>query len=313
VLNGFQVKNSSFQEEKMYSSTNPDLSKSRISQSDVAIKGKTPNIAAMSPVQKSTLAGLPIPQHNIATILFMFAWPAAWYTVLIYVIGRYFIPTGGTTPTWLRMIIIILSSGAELAAGLVLLRREGYQLTIASLRSRISLQWPKGWKAWGVAVLVLIVGMALSMAMGPLNRALASVSGFMPPAWWGPASNPTVAVNSAADVFTDIHLVGNYGFVLFYFIIGLVFNIFGEEIYYRGYLLPRMKGVFGSWGWVANGTLFTLKHVYQRWLWPGLLIGGLSFAFAAGPLGSLPLAMVYHWVGNFLIQMFSLVQVALGI
>lgn len=30
----------------------------------------------------------------------MFAWPAVWYTLLIYVIGRQFIPEGGKTPTW---------------------------------------------------------------------------------------------------------------------------------------------------------------------------------------------------------------------
>jgi membrane protease YdiL (CAAX protease family) len=87
-------------------------------------------------------------------------------------------------------------------------------------------------------------------------------------------------------VFPDITLKGNFAFVLLYFIIGLVFNIFGEEIYYRGFLLPRMRGVFGKWDWVANGLLFTLKHVYQRWLFPGILVGGLAFAFAAGPLAS---------------------------
>jgi len=64
---------------------------------------------------------------------------------------------------------------------------------------------------------------------------------------------------------------------------------------------------------VANGVLFTLKHAYQRWLYPGILVGGLAFAFAAGPLCSLPLAMVYHWAGNFLFQVVFLVLAALGV
>ena len=100
---------------------------------------------------------------------------------------------------------------------------------------------------------------------------------------------------------------------MLYIAIGLVFNIFGEEIYYRGYLLSRMRGAFGKWDWVANGVLFTLKHVYQRWLYPGILVGGLGFAFAAGPLGSLPLAMVFHWIGNFLFQIVFLFTVASGV
>ena len=122
----------------------------------------------------------------------MFAWPAAWYTFLIYVIGRQFIPAGGTTPTWLLLLVTALGGGAELAAGLVLLRREGYRLAVAALRERLRLRWPKGWKAWAVVVIVFIVCLSISMAMGPVNRMLASVPGFTPPAWWPAASNPAV-------------------------------------------------------------------------------------------------------------------------
>lgn len=254
-----------------------------------------------------------IPQYRLGKIILMFVWPAVWFTFLIYIVGRQFIQSGGTTPTWLLLTITVLGTGAELVAGLVLLRREGYRLTLGELRDRIRWKWPKGWKAWILAVIVFILGMSLSMMMGPANRALASVPGFLPPEWWPAASNPLVPVKSAADAFPDITLERNYLFVLLYFFIGLVFNIFGEEIYYRGYLLPRMRGVFGNWDWVANGVLFTLKHIYQRWLYPGILVGGLSFAFAFGPLGSLPLAMVFHWVGNFLFNLIFLIMAVLGV
>lgn len=254
-----------------------------------------------------------VSQYRLGTILLMFAWPAVWFTLLIYVIGRRFIPEGSTTPTWLLLLVIVLGTGAELVAGLVLLHREGYHMSIGALRERIRLRWPKGRKAWLVAAIMFILFMSLSMAMGPVNRILASVPGFAPPEWWSAVSNPNIKISGAADMFPDINLTGNYLFVLLFFVVGLVFNIFGEEIYYRGYLLPRMRGVFGKWDWVANGVLFTLKHIYQRWLFPGILVGGLCFAFAAGPLGSLPLAMVYHWVGNFLLPMVFLIMATLGI
>jgi membrane protease YdiL (CAAX protease family) len=252
-----------------------------------------------------------IPQLGLGAILLLFAWPAAWYTLLIYGFGRFFILDGGTTPTWFLLLVMTLGGGSELMVGLILLHREGYRLSIDTLRDRVRLHWPRGWKAWTWAVIVLVIGLSLSMAMGPVNRMLAAVPGFVPPEWWGAASNPTVEIRSAADVFPDINLAGNYLFVLLYFLVGLVFNIFGEELYYRGYLLPRMRGVFGGWDWVANGVLFTLKHIYQRWMFPGILVGGLTFAFAAGPLGSLPLAMVYHWIGNFLFQLTFLIQAAM--
>jgi membrane protease YdiL (CAAX protease family) len=253
------------------------------------------------------------PQVGVGRIVLMFAWPAAWYTLLIYVFGQLFIPPGGTTPTWYLLLVIVLGGGAELFAGLILLRAEGYRLSIEALRDRLRLRWPKGLKAWALAALVLLLGMILGIAMGPVNAWLASVPGFTPPEWWPAASNPTVQVSSAADFFPDVNLKSNYLFIALYFIIGLVFNIFGEEIYYRGYLLPRMRAAFGGWDWVANGLLFTLKHVYQRWMYPGLVVPGLCFAFAAGPLGSLQLAMVYHWVGNFLLQMIFLIQAAMGV
>jgi membrane protease YdiL (CAAX protease family) len=269
-------------------------------------------MAALTDALGQKPAQVEVPQYGLGAILLMFAWPAVWFTLLIYVIGRPFVPEGGATPTWFLLLVIVLGNSAELAAGLVLLRREGYRMSLDALRDRIRFRWPRGWKAWLLAGIVLVLGMSLSMAMGPVNRMLASVPEFAPPAWWPPASNPTIQVSGAADVFPDINLRGNFLFVLLYFVIGLVFNVFGEEIYYRGYLLPRMHGVFGEWDWVANGVLFTLKHVYQRWLFPGILVGGLCFAFVAGPLGSLPLAMIYHWVGNYLFQIIFLILAAIG-
>lgn len=259
-----------------------------------------------------TPAAADTPQLTLPTILFMFAWPAAWFMLLIYGLIGPSISQGEVVPTWLFLLAIVLGTGAEGIAGLLLLRREGYRLGTEALRDRIHWRWSRSGRAWGVALLVLAGAFALSMAAGPLNATLARTPGFVPPSWWPPASNPLVEVNGAADVYPDVALDGNVLFVFLYFVITLVFNVFGEEIYYRGYLLPRMHGVFGRWAWVANGIGFTLKHLYQRWMYPGILVGGLAFAFAAGPLGSLPLAMAYHWLGNFLFQFVLLIRAVLG-
>ena len=243
--------------------------------------------------------GHEIPQYKLWQILLMFFWPAVWFSFLIYVVGWRFIPEGGVTPTWVMLAVIVLGTGAELVVGLVLLRREGYSLTFTALRNRIRWKWPKGWWAWLIALGVLVAGMVLSMMMGSANRALASVPGFMPPDWWPAASNPTVQVSSAADAFPDMALQGNLLFVLLYFVVGLVFNIFGEELYYRGFMMPKMRGVFGRWDWVANGVLFALKHFYQRWVYISLLPGGLALAFVGGPIGSVYLSTVGHWIANY--------------
>lgn len=253
-----------------------------------------------------------IPQFNLAAILLLFAWPALWFTLLIYGSALYLIPAGSTTPTWITMLVIVLGNGAEALVGLAILRREGLCLGTFGLRGRIRLRPPQGRRAWLIAALVFAAGFTLSILAEPLNRALADVPGFVPPAWWGPRANPTVHLGGVAEAFPDVRLPGNLAFFFVWTFVGLFFNVCGEEFYYRGVLLPRMRAVFGRADWIANGLLFTLKHFYQRWLYPGIAAGGLCFAFAAGPLGSLPLAILYHWAGNFLIQTVLLLQAVLG-
>ncbi len=62
-------------------------------------------------------------------------------------------------------------------------------------------------------------------------------------------------------------LVGAWWFLGLFVVFGLFNSVLGEEFLFRGVLLPKMEGVFGRWDWVANGILFELKHVYQRWTW----------------------------------------------
>jgi membrane protease YdiL (CAAX protease family) len=53
----------------------------------------------------------------------------------------------------------------------------------------------------------------------------------------------------------------------------VVFNtILGEELLFRGLLLPRMKGAFGRFDWVANGVLFALYHLHMPWVIPQTLL-----------------------------------------
>jgi len=67
-------------------------------------------------------------------------------------------------------------------------------------------------------------------------------------------------------------LSGNWGW--FAIIIALqIFNtVLGEELLFRGLLLPRMAGTFGRWDWAANGVLFALYHLHVPWVIPQTLV-----------------------------------------
>ena len=59
-----------------------------------------------------------------------------------------------------------------------------------------------------------------------------------------------------------------------------IFNtVLGEELLFRGYLLPRMNGAFGRGDWVVNGLLFTVYHLHVPWVMPGTLIESFLLAY----------------------------------
>jgi len=76
-----------------------------------------------------------------------------------------------------------------------------------------------------------------------------------------------------------------------------LFNyLLGEELLFRGILLPRMAGVFGRWDWVANTVLFGLYHVHKIWAWPVMILGSLGIAWAARRYRSTWMAVIVHGI-----------------
>jgi membrane protease YdiL (CAAX protease family) len=62
---------------------------------------------------------------------------------------------------------------------------------------------------------------------------------------------------------------GWFGLILVWF----VFNtVLGEELLFRGLLLPRMNHAFGRGDWAANGVLFAAYHVHVPWAIPATLL-----------------------------------------
>jgi membrane protease YdiL (CAAX protease family) len=74
-------------------------------------------------------------------------------------------------------------------------------------------------------------------------------------------------------------MVGAWG-LFGLFILSALFNTFlGEELLFRGLLLPRMAGAFGKWDWLMNGVFFGLYHLHQPWgMLSGVIAGSLLFA-----------------------------------
>ncbi len=165
------------------------------------------------------------------------------------------------------------------AAALVTYHKvEGRPLTWQAFAERM--RYPRlRWRdvLWGCAA---FLGAGVGMALLGGLVALLIRNGWMPvPAHLPAMADPRVPfslemlVRSAGGVIRgrwDIAAV--YGVTFF-------FNIFGEELWWRGIILPRQELAFGRRTWLVHGLMWACFHVFKWWdilpLAPGCLLVAL--------------------------------------
>jgi len=78
-------------------------------------------------------------------------------------------------------------------------------------------------------------------------------------------------------------------------LLSCVFNyVLGEELLFRGILLPKMRGVFGRWDWIANSVLFALYHLHRPTQMLGFIVSGLAWTLPARRFRSLWFSIILH-------------------
>ena len=79
-------------------------------------------------------------------------------------------------------------------------------------------------------------------------------------------------------------------------VLGTVLGPIVEEMYFRGYLLPRMVYA-GKWAPVVNSLLFGLYHIWTPWMFLTRALGSIPLALAA-QRKNLYLAIIVHILLN---------------
>jgi membrane protease YdiL (CAAX protease family) len=91
-----------------------------------------------------------------------------------------------------------------------------------------------------------------------------------------------------------------------------VFNsVLGEDLLFRGLLLPRMRGVFGRGDFVANGLLFAFYHLHTPWAIPASLADFIYFAYPARRWQSVWMSIIVH-SGQSVFVIFVILTLVLG-
>lgn len=186
----------------------------------------------------------------------------------IYVLIPALLESGWSGP---YAVMLPLGSGFGLmfAMTYVGLKRES---SIPAWRRRLRLTFPSfGDVAWGVA-LGLSMTVAIVFYEGFVQAGILVNLPIQPPQWF-------LEVLSASGSVFGTPGLGRWDFLLLHLLL-FSLNIFGEELLFRGYLLPRQERTGGGHAWVLNGVQWTVFH----WVWFHLL-----------PI-ILPISLLLAWV-----------------
>jgi membrane protease YdiL (CAAX protease family) len=152
---------------------------------------------------------------------------------------------------------------------------EGNPWTIQSFAERYRLNKINGKDIiWTLAVLVFMG--TTYFGLGFTTKWLARITIFAPHPSFAPEFGPEGVNAHVPGAFMGMVLKGKW-WVSYLFFIFWFFNIAGEELWFRGYILPRQERAIGKNAWIANSLIFWLNHIWQPWnllvILPGVFFG----------------------------------------
>ena len=135
-------------------------------------------------------------------------------------------------------------------------------------------------------VIVAFIGFGVSMAFEP--AVIDSAFGWLPDWFVRPIDIDRIAAYSR-----DAWLVTLAAFLVLNGFVGPIV----EELYFRGYLLPRMDRM-GRWAPLVNVSLFSLYHFWSPWQIVGRILGFGPTVYAVRWKENVYLGMVVHCTLN---------------
>lgn len=219
--------------------------------------------AASEPPDRAVPAERELPQLRLGAIAAVWAAAALPMALLAWVIAPAIADHLSGPSALSRALIVTLTAGLvwQFVLVLGLVRREQGTLRWSVLRDALWLRAPRapgtgrrGGRAWLVLLPLVVLFAAeelVPVVSHPASRDLADFVG-----------------SHAGHTL----LAGSWGWFAILAALFLFNTVLGEELLFRGYLLPRMKGVFGRRDWLANGVLFAVYHLHEPWVIPAPLL-----------------------------------------
>ena len=178
--------------------------------------------------------------------------------------------------------LIIIGLVWQYVLSMLILYREEGNIRIPTICRRFWLNNPvsprtgqKGNRLWWLLIPLFLLVVALELGLAPfLNEIWIKLFPFL-------AEPQSRSLEALFAPEMQARWIGAWDFFALFVIMSIFNNFLGEELLFRGVLLPKMKGVFGRWDWVANGVIFGLYHFHMPWSIPGNILFGWLMAFIA--------------------------------
>ena len=241
--------------------------------------------ALQAPAQVAR-AGRPIRQLSLLGVIGVWAAATVPMAVGAWVLAP-LIAAGSTSPFALaQALIVVLTAGMvwQFVMVVALVFVEQRSLRWAVLRDALWLRAPqnpktgkRGGRMWWAAP-IFLVAFALEELL--------------------PFEIPPVAGRDFGEFLGapegQAMLSGSLPWLLIIFAFFVFNTVLGEELLFRGYLLPRMSGVFGKRDWIANGVMFAVYHLHIPWVIPIALIDTFVFSLPSRRYRSAWIGIIAH-------------------
>ncbi len=161
--------------------------------------------------------------------------------------------------------------GLLLLAALAAYQRDGETWTWEAFRYRFRLEPIRGatwWWTLGLVVFMFLASGFLSFSSDWIEK-IAPIPGTLARMF---------EINLSE--FMGMPLAGAWWIIPGY-LAYVALNVFGEELWWRGYIFPRQELCLGKWTWLVHGLLWNLFHLFFYWEILKLLQGYLALSYVA--------------------------------
>jgi len=234
------------------------------------------------------------PQHSLFKSFLLHVLPGALTTVAFLVLKP--ILDGSGCPPLLAFLLAVLLVDLPILLGVMLV--EGKKLNGRySLEGVVLYREKASWKTFAlVFVGAFVVVYALMMLVAPLSALLTeSVFSWLPDWMFLEEQTQYQAYAKSALLAT---------FALQLVLTGVALP-WVEELYFRGYLLPRLSR-YDKWAPLLGGLFFGLYHVWQLFGFPTVFLLGVALGYVVWWKRDIRISISLHVFANVLIRLMAL-------